>query len=122
VNRLSMKLWVGSVVLGLLLASSPAFGQGAAWRRKTQPGSALTASDLALQDAAIQRGLDRLPNDGVEPWKNPDTGNSGSVKPVASFMDGELRCRQFELEIVTVQTRQRVLKACRQPDGTWKLH
>lgn len=117
--------WVCAVFVAGFFASAlapPADAQGARWKRRSQPGTGMKASDIEIQDAAIQSALNHLPNQGEERWENPETGNSGVIRPVASYMDGELKCRNFELEVKTVTERKRLFKACREPDGTWKLH
>jgi surface antigen len=56
-------------------------------------------------------------------WRNPDNGNSLSVRPMHSFRteDGT-RCRDYERRVVIdgrVETG--VATACRAPDGTWQI-
>ena len=56
-------------------------------------------------------------------WSNPETGNAGSVTPVAETRNANgQRCRDYRGAIV-VDGRQEQASgiACEQPDGTWKF-
>jgi surface antigen len=56
-------------------------------------------------------------------WNNPDNGHSGAVTPVRDGTDTAGNyCREFQ-ETVTIggQPQQAYGRACRQPDGSWKV-
>ena len=56
-------------------------------------------------------------------WRNPDSGNSGSVTPIKTYAQPSgTYCREFA-QTITVggNTEQAYGHACRMPDGTWKL-
>lgn len=56
-------------------------------------------------------------------WRNPDSGNSGSLTPTRTYQttSGEY-CREYQQEItVGGEKQQSYGTACRQPDGSWKI-
>jgi len=56
-------------------------------------------------------------------WRNPDTGNRGTVTPKPAFKNNNGRyCREFQ-QTVTIggRTAEAYGTACRQPDGSWKI-
>ncbi len=56
-------------------------------------------------------------------WNNPDNGHSGAVVPTQEGRDAAGNyCREFQ-ETVTIggQPQQAYGRACRQPDGSWKV-
>lgn len=56
-------------------------------------------------------------------WKNPDSGNSGSVTPTRTYQrsDGQY-CREYQQEIIIDGKVERGYgTACRQPDGSWQI-
>jgi surface antigen len=56
-------------------------------------------------------------------WDNPDNGHSGQITPVRDGYtpEGEY-CREFHTQItVGGQSQSAYGKACRQPDGSWKI-
>lgn len=56
-------------------------------------------------------------------WRNPDSGHYGSVTPTRTYQEpGGNYCREFT-QTVTVNGRQQDAygKACRQPDGSWRI-
>ena len=56
-------------------------------------------------------------------WRNPDSGNSGVVTPQPAVQTGSGEyCREYTQTIqVGGQNEQAHGRACRQPDGTWKI-
>lgn len=68
--------------------------------------------------ASLENGRDGQPN----PWRNPDSGNSGEVVPGPVRAEGLSRCREIQ-----VQVRQRGTPAdarttaCRGADGVWNV-
>ncbi len=57
-------------------------------------------------------------------WRNPDSGNYGTVTPVREGNDRDTGayCREYQ-QTVTVNGRseQAYGTACREPDGSWKI-
>ena len=57
-------------------------------------------------------------------WRNPDTGNQGSVTPIREGQQSKTGayCREYQ-QSVTVggRTEKAFGTACRQPDGSWQI-
>jgi surface antigen len=56
-------------------------------------------------------------------WKNPDTGHSGTVTPTKTYQaPGAGYCREYQATVEIEGKQEKASgKACRQPDGTWKI-
>jgi surface antigen len=96
------------VLLGTLLGS--------------EAGKSLDRADrLAMQQTTLNT-LDRSPSGQAVPWRNPDTGNYGTVVPLRTYESAQTYCREYQ-QTVTVggRTRQAYGTACRQPDGSWRV-
>ncbi len=105
----------------LLTASLPA---AAVW--EWMRGAAITDftdSDWVILKAEARRVLDEVADKVQVDWSNPETGNGGSMKPLATFdVDGQT-CRQMAFKQVTAKgiEGQAVYHLCRQDDLTWKF-
>jgi surface antigen len=56
-------------------------------------------------------------------WRNPDSGHYGSMTPTRTYQEASGNyCREFT-QTVTVNGRQETAygRACRQPDGSWRM-
>ena len=56
-------------------------------------------------------------------WRNPDSGNSGSVTPTRTYQrsNGQY-CREYQQEVTIDGNSERGYgTACRQPDGSWQI-
>ena len=86
-------------------------------------GKSLDTADQVYAERNAQQTLETAPTGTTATWVNPDSGNSGSVTPTATYQsaDGEY-CREYQ-QTVTVGGEQQSAygTACRQPDGSWKL-
>jgi surface antigen len=87
-------------------------------------GKSLDKADAAYANRNTQTALENGSTGQTMPWKNPDSGNSGSVTPQAPYKDpnsGQY-CREFTQTIVVGgQKQQGYGTACRQQDGTWQI-
>jgi len=86
-------------------------------------GKSLDKADAAYANQAAQRALETSPPGQPLPWSNPQSGNSGTITPQAPYQnpDGSY-CREYTQTIVVGgQQQQAYGKACRQPDGSWKI-
>jgi len=87
-------------------------------------GQSLDRADQAYaRQAAI--GAQSAPIGAPVAWRNPDSGNYGSVVAIregANTVTGAY-CREYQ-KTVTVggKTEQAYGTACRQPDGSWKVN
>jgi len=86
-------------------------------------GKSLDRADRAAMQGTTQRALEATPSGHVSEWRNPDSGNYGTVMPEPAYRapDGQY-CREYQ-QTVTVdgKTERAYGTACRQPDGSWKI-
>ena len=86
-------------------------------------GKSLDAADKAFMNRTTQESLEYSKSGATSSWRNPDSGNSGTVKPIQSHQkaSGEF-CRTFEQTIyVSGKAETATGRACRNLDGTWKI-
>lgn len=88
-----------------------------------QVGASLDRADKLYMQQTNQSALETLPTGERSVWTNPDTGNSGWIKPTKTYQTSdETYCREFTQAIEIGGKQQEAYgTACRQPDGTWKL-
>lgn len=85
-------------------------------------GSSLDKADIAYAEQTNQRALETAKINQAVSWRNPDTGNYGTITPVRTYQSGNSYCREFQQTIVVGgQTENAYGTACRQPDGSWKI-
>lgn len=89
----------------------------------SEVGKSLDKADRSYMDRASQRAFETAPSGSQVSWRNPDSGNSGSVVPQPAYQtrSGDY-CREFQQTIsVGGDSQQGYGTACRQPDGSWKI-
>ena len=86
-------------------------------------GGSLDKTDMLYYDRTSQGALERGQPGQAFPWKNPETGASGTVTPGTYYQaDSGRYCREFTQNItVGGQTERAFGTACRQPDGSWRI-
>ncbi len=86
-------------------------------------GRSLDQADAAYANRTAQRAFETAPTGQAVAWRNPDSGNSGTVVPQAAYQTADgTYCREYQQTIVVGgQSQNAYGKACRQPDGTWKI-
>lgn len=87
-------------------------------------GSSLDKADIAYHSKASQDALEKAPKNKMIPWKNPNNGHSGSITPIKTFKSKKgTYCREYK-QVINIGGKQEEAygKACRQPDGTWKIN
>lgn len=119
---------IGGAVLGAQFGSGTgrlvgvAAGALAGAYLGNQIGSSLDKADKAEMEKASTRATTAPIGQPIS-WRNPDSGNSGTVTPTreGTAANGDY-CREFQ-QSVTVggKTEQAYGTACRQPDGSWKV-
>jgi len=119
---------IGGAVLGAQFGSGTgrlvgvAAGALAGAYLGNQIGSSLDKADRAEMEKASTRATTAPIGQPIS-WRNPDSGNSGTVTPTreGTAANGDY-CREFQ-QSVTVggKTEQAYGTACRQPDGSWKV-
>jgi surface antigen len=84
-------------------------------------GNSMDQAQARATQTALETGQPGQPL----PWQNPDNGKSGTVTPGKYTQDASGQyCREFTQTINVggdSQPQQGYGKACRQPDGTWKI-
>ena len=86
-------------------------------------GHKLDDRDKRMAAEAAQRAFENGHTGQATAWKNPDSGNSGTITPTKTYQlaNGQY-CRQYRQEItVGNEQHQAYGTACRQADGTWKI-
>ncbi len=76
--------------------------------------------ELAYQNA--QRSFENARTGQPSSWRNPDSGNSGSITPTRTYQSDGQYCREYQQDINVGGERHKSYgTACRQPDGAWKV-
>ncbi len=116
-NRLTMA--ARGAGLALLLALGACAG-GA--REQADPYAALTDNDVALAAMLLQRTLDHAPDGTTRRWINDESGHSGAITPMRSYIAATGQyCRDYQEDIsVDGESRQFHYSACRDEDR-WGL-
>lgn len=85
-------------------------------------GQQLDEADKMKAEQAAQDALEFNKSGQASLWRNPDSGNSGSTTPTNTMKKEGQDCRDFESTItVNGKTEPSKGRACRQPDGTWRI-
>ena len=98
-------------------------GVGYGFDTISEIGKSLDRADRAALGQSTQQALESSPSGQSVSWNNPDSGHYGTVVPEPAIRQssGEY-CREYQQTIVIDgQTEQAHGRACRQPDGTWKI-
>lgn len=86
-------------------------------------GKSLDRADQVAMTNTTQRALETAPSNQPVSWRNPDSGNYGTItpRPAVQTASGQ-NCREFTQTInVGGRSEQGVGTACRQPDGSWRI-
>jgi surface antigen len=88
-----------------------------------QVGKSLDNADMAAYNQASQRAMETAQPGQTMPWKNPQSGNSGTVTPSGYYQNANGQyCREYTQTInVGGQSQQGHGTACREQDGSWKI-
>lgn len=89
----------------------------------SETGRSLDRADRVYAERAAQRGLESDRSGSSSNWVNPDTGHSGSVKPLNTYRSADgLHCRDYQ-QTITIDGRSEIAHgtACREQDGTWRI-
>ncbi len=90
--------------------------------KKADPYAALTAIDVSIAAMLLQRTLDHAPDGTTRRWANDESGHSGSITPVRSYIAATGQyCRDYQEDLsINGQRRQFHYSACRDEDR-WGL-
>jgi surface antigen len=86
-------------------------------------GQSLDRADQLAMERNAQYALENTRTRVTTTWRNPDTGNYGSITPVETYQTRQGQyCREYTQTVVVAgQAQQAYGTACRQPDGTWLI-
>ena len=86
-------------------------------------GKSLDKADIAYAERNAQETLEYQPTGEISSWVNPDSGNSGSITPTATYQSETGRyCREYQQSVTVGGELQSAYgTACRQPDGSWEI-
>jgi len=85
-------------------------------------GNSLDQRDRELAYQNAQRTFESARTGQTSTWRNPDSGNSGTITPTRTYQSDGQYCREYQQQItVGGQVRDSYGTACRQPDGSWKI-
>jgi len=86
-------------------------------------GGQLDQKDRMQADRTYQRALESSPMGQTAQWRNPDSGNCGTITPVKTYQNPQgQHCREFQQTIIVGGRQEQAYgTACRQPDGHWKM-
>jgi surface antigen len=86
-------------------------------------GASLDRVDKQYMMTTSQQTLESARDGQTMQWRNPNSGNSGTITPtnVIQTSDGRY-CREYTQTVnVAGKNQQAYGKACRQQDGTWQI-
>jgi surface antigen len=86
-------------------------------------GHRLDNRDKQMAAEAAARAFESNRTGQSAAWKNPDSGNSGTITPTKTYQAGNGQyCREYRQDIVVGGEKQQAYgTACRQPDGSWQI-
>jgi surface antigen len=113
-----------TLLLGFLVIGPALGGCASLLPGSSEPGlyGQLGDGDVALAAAAMQDGLETLPNDQAVRWRNPESGHSGAITPrVTLVSDNGSFCRRYDEQLVLADGRSSTVDntACRDEAGRW---
>tara|TARA_R110000824_G_scaffold366730_3_gene555822 strand:+ start:87505 stop:88008 length:504 start_codon:yes stop_codon:yes gene_type:complete len=123
---------LGGAIAGGLAGQSVGSGSGRLWATGAGVllGSLLGSSIGQSLDRADQAYLTRSTQTALESgragqpveWRNPDSGNYGTVVPQQAYQRDNTYCREYSQNIVVGGKSERAYgTACRQPDRSWQI-
>lgn len=89
----------------------------------SEVGKSLDRADRLYMQRTSQGALEKNKSGQASRWRNPDSGNSGTVQPTRTYRTAAGKyCREYQ-QTVTIagKTESAFGTACRQPDGSWKV-
>jgi len=89
----------------------------------SEVGKSLDRADQAALAQTTTSSLETLPSGSSSTWRNPDSGNYGTVTPTNTYQNSRGQyCREFTQTInVGGRVEEGFGTACRQPDGSWQI-
>lgn len=85
-------------------------------------GRSLDRADRVYYGRTASDTFERAPSGYRSQWRNPDSGNWGTITPMRTYETANGHCREYHQTIVVGGRAQEGYgTACRQPDGTWRV-
>lgn len=86
-------------------------------------GQSLDRADQLMMQRNAQYALENTRSNVATTWRNPDSGNYGSITPVETYQTSQGQyCREYTQTIVVGGKAQQAYgTACRQADGSWMI-
>jgi surface antigen len=86
-------------------------------------GHQMDDKDKLIASQTAAKALESNHTGQASAWKNPDSGNSGTITPTRTYQAASGQyCREYRQDIVIDGKLQEAYgKACRQADGTWQI-
>ena len=84
----------------------------------------LTPADREMNRKCIDKTLNQAPTGKTWSWRNPKTGNGGTVTPTSPRRrEGTDLCRTFDETVTLKDGRSEKIsgRACKKPDGSWSI-
>ena len=89
----------------------------------SEVGKSLDRADRSYLANTTQTTLERAPVGQGSTWRNPDSGNYGTITPTRTYQAADSRpCREYQ-QTITVggRSEEAIGRACRNSDGTWQI-
>ena len=86
-------------------------------------GKSLDKADIAYARRTTNKALESNPSGKISSWTNPDSGNSGTIKPTKTVISSAGQpCREY-YQTITVggRTEKAYGRACRDASGDWRI-
>ena len=89
----------------------------------SETGKSLDRADQLAMQHQTQNTLETSPSGTTNTWRNPDSGNRGTVTPTQTYQrnDGAYCRESTQTATVGGSTEEAYGTACRQPDGSWQI-
>ncbi len=86
-------------------------------------GRTLDQADRAAMQRTAQQTLEKNPAYQPGYWRNPDSGNEGSITPTRTYRKANGQyCREYtQVVMVAGEKQQAYGTACRETDGSWRI-
>jgi surface antigen len=111
-----------AVVAATLLLATTAAWPANTWFIQDTPLGTMSQEDRQMYKRTLDEALDSGAVGQTKEWRNPETGNSGSVKVIKDFSRQESTCRRVETFAQTKSLKNRARwNFCKQPSGEWKV-
>jgi surface antigen len=116
------KYWIaGALVSLLLLAVQGVYAFNLRWLENT-PAESFTDEDWQLLQDTVVKALNESAKGDRLIWRNPATGNSGSVTNMGSADGDGKTCIRLGIHNETERlSGSSVSRFCKQDDGGWKM-